>query len=50
MSVLNVENAAGSTYYVAQTTLRNVLGTKKLAELLSDREAISEEMQVSELV
>ena len=50
MSILNVENASASTFYVAQTTLRNVLGTKKLAELLSDREAISDEMQVSKFV
>lgn len=49
MSVVNVENANTSTFYVAQTTLRNVLGTKKLSELLSDREAISDEMQVCQL-
>ena len=49
MSILNVENASASTFYVAQTTLRNVLGTKKLAELLSDRDAITDEMQVSDL-
>ena len=47
MAVVNVENANASTFYVAQTTLRNVLGTKKLSELLSEREQISAEMQVS---
>lgn len=46
MSIINVENANSATYYVAQTTLRNVLGTKKLSELLTDRDAIGEEMQV----
>lgn len=46
MAIINVENANSATYYVAQTTLRNVLGTKKLAELLTDRDAIGEEMQV----
>ena len=46
MSIINVQNAASSTYLVAQTTLRNVLGSKKMSEVLSDREAISEEMQV----
>ena len=46
MAVINVENANSATYYVAQTTLRNVLGTKKLGELLTEREDISDEMQV----
>lgn len=46
MAIVNIENANSSTYYVAQTTLRNVLGTKKLSEVLSEREQISTEMQV----
>ncbi|XP_076436437.1 band 7 protein AGAP004871-like isoform X1 [Babylonia areolata] len=46
-SVNNVENAARSTQLLAATTLRNVLGTKNLAEILSDREAISHFMQTS---
>lgn len=45
-SVANVSNAHSSTRLLAQTTLRNVLGTKNLAELLSDREGISISMQV----
>lgn len=45
-SVANVSNAHSSTRLLAQTTLRNVLGTKNLAELLSDREGISHSMQV----
>ncbi|XP_068173991.1 stomatin (EPB72)-like 3a [Antennarius striatus] len=46
-SVANVSNAHSSTRLLAQTTLRNVLGTKNLAELLSDREGISISMQES---
>lgn len=45
MSVCNVENAQYSTKLLAATTLRNVLGTKNMAELLSERECISEQMQ-----
>ncbi|XP_035240266.1 stomatin-like isoform X2 [Anguilla rostrata] len=45
-SVVNVSNAHFSTHLLAQTTLRNVLGTKNLAELLSDREGMSRSMQV----
>ncbi|CAD5212466.1 unnamed protein product [Bursaphelenchus okinawaensis] len=44
-SIVNIENANGSTRLLAQTTLRNVLGTKTLAEMLSHREQISAEMQ-----
>ncbi|KAI1903643.1 hypothetical protein AGOR_G00029310 [Albula goreensis] len=46
-AVANVTNADFSTRLLAQTTLRNVLGTKNLAELLSDREGISHSMQSS---
>jgi erythrocyte band 7 integral membrane protein len=45
ISVVNVENAISSTKLLAQTTLRNVLGTKNLSEMLSHREQISQEMQ-----
>lgn len=45
-SVANVTNADFSTRLLAQTTLRNVLGTKNLSELLSDREGIAHSMQV----
>jgi len=47
VSVANVENAHHSTRLLAQTTLRNVLGTRNLAEILSEREAISNSMQTS---
>uniref|UniRef100_A0A672F3C7 Stomatin (EPB72)-like 3a n=1 Tax=Salarias fasciatus TaxID=181472 RepID=A0A672F3C7_SALFA len=46
-AVANVSNAHSSTRLLAQTTLRNALGTKNLAELLSDREGISHSMQES---
>lgn len=45
ISVVNVMNAHQSTRLLAQTTLRNVLGTKSLSEMLSDRENISHFMQ-----
>ncbi|CAD5114793.1 DgyrCDS3832 [Dimorphilus gyrociliatus] len=45
VSVANVENAHHSTRLLAQTTLRNVLGTKNLSEILSERETISNSMQ-----
>merc|ERR1719458_1801737 len=45
ISVANVENAHHSTRLLAQTTLRNILGTKNLHEILSDREGISGSMQ-----
>lgn len=47
MSIINVENAHASTKLLAATTLRNVLGTKGLSEILSDRESIAQTMQVS---
>jgi len=49
ISVINVSNAQYSTRLLAQTTLRTVLGTKNLSEILSDRENISQFMQVSRL-
>ena len=47
VSVSNVEDYARSTRLLAATTLRNVLGTKNLSEILSERESISHIMQVS---
>ncbi|XP_071747734.1 band 7 protein AGAP004871 isoform X6 [Lepeophtheirus salmonis] len=47
VSVANVENAHHSTRLLAQTTLRNILGTKNLHEILSDRESISMSMQAA---
>ncbi|XP_074655776.1 band 7 protein AGAP004871-like [Tubulanus polymorphus] len=45
ISVANVEDAHHSTRLLAQTTLRNVLGTRNLSEILSERESISAAMQ-----
>lgn len=45
VSVANVENAHHSTRLLAQTTLRNILGTRNLHEILADREQISIAMQ-----
>ncbi|VDO56441.1 unnamed protein product [Brugia timori] len=45
ISVANVENVHHSTRLLAQTTLRNMLGTKSLSEILSDRDAIALSMQ-----
>ena len=50
LSVINVENAQASTKLLAATTLRNVLGTKALSEILTDREAIANNMQVGRVV
>ncbi|PAA58009.1 hypothetical protein BOX15_Mlig004665g1 [Macrostomum lignano] len=47
IAVTNVEDADRSTRLLAATTLRNVLGTKNLSEILSERESISNMMQES---
>merc|ERR1711910_97367 len=43
-AVCNNDDYSRSTRLLAQTTLRNVLGTRNLSEILSDREAIGESM------
>ena len=45
MSVTGVANASSSTRLLAQTTLRNHLGTRTLSGILTDRDAIATEMQ-----
>ena len=45
-AVINVDDYGDSARLLAATTLRNVLGTKNLGEILSDREAIANDMQV----
>ena len=45
MSITNVQNSNSSTRLLAATTLRNVLGTKNLSEILSSRDEISNTMQ-----
>ncbi|XP_060584778.1 stomatin-like isoform X2 [Ruditapes philippinarum] len=47
MSIINVENAHASTKLLAATTLRNIMGTKNLSEVLSDREQIAHSMQAT---
>ena len=44
-SVTKVDNVQSATQLLAQTTLRNILGTKTLQEILSDRENIAHAMQ-----
>ena len=45
-AVANVDDYGGSARLLAATTLRNVLGTKTLGDILSDRESIAREMQL----
>lgn len=44
-AVTNITNAAYSTRLLAATTLRNILGTKSLQEILQDKEIIASQMQ-----
>ncbi|KAK3580191.1 hypothetical protein CHS0354_001324 [Potamilus streckersoni] len=45
LSVVNVEDAQKSTLLLAQATLRNILGTNFMSEILSNRETISRDMK-----
>ncbi|KAJ3660879.1 hypothetical protein Zmor_005308 [Zophobas morio] len=47
LSVTQVENYSNSTRLLAMTTLRNILGTRNLSDILADRETISHIMQTS---
>ena len=44
-AISNVDDYSQSTRLLAATTLRNVLGTKNLGDILSDREQIANMMQ-----
>ena len=44
-AVINVDDYTESARLLAATTLRNVLGTKTLGDILSERESIANEMQ-----
>ena len=46
LCVAAVDDYGQSTRLLAATTLRNVLGTKSLGDILSDRESIAGAMQV----
>lgn len=48
MSIIKVEDANLATQMLAQTTLRNMLGTKSLADILRDREEMAEQMEVGD--
>jgi len=43
-AVCNVADYSSSTQLLASTTLRNILGTKSLSEILSDREQIARDI------
>ncbi|KAJ8300346.1 hypothetical protein KUTeg_021865 [Tegillarca granosa] len=45
-SVCNVEDAFSSTKLLAATTLRNILGTKMMSEVLTERDNITEQIQI----
>ncbi len=47
MSVINVQNAKYSTQLLTATTLRNVMGTKSLQEILREKDHLSSEMQAN---
>ena len=49
-AITNVDDYAGSAQALAATTLRNVLGTRTLGDILSDRVKIASEMQVEKLM
>merc|ERR1740128_657066 len=46
-AVANVDDYACSAKLLAATTLRNILGTKTLGDILAEREIIAHDMQVS---
>ena len=46
-AVANVDDYSGSARLLAATTLRNVLGTMTLGDILCNREAIAKEMKVN---
>ena len=45
VSVVKVTNADRATRLLAQTTLRNILGSHKLSELLESRESIQQQLR-----
>lgn len=49
IAISNIANFDVSTQLLAATTLRTVLGTKNLSEILSEREQISHTMQVGSM-
>ena len=49
-AVANVDDYSGSARLLAATTLRNVLGTLTLGDILCQRESIAKEMKVKSSV
>ncbi|CAG2102897.1 unnamed protein product [Medioppia subpectinata] len=47
IAICNVEDYSKSTRLLAATSLRNILGTKNLSDILADRESISHNMQTT---
>ena len=47
-AIANVDDYSGSAKLLAATTLRNVLGTRNLGDILSERESIAQEMEVKQ--
>ena len=45
-AVANVDDYSGSSRLLAATTLRNILGTRNLGDILAERESIAREMKV----
>ena len=45
-AVSNVDDYSESAKLLAATTIRNVLGTRNLGDILSERESIAQEMEV----
>lgn len=48
-AVANVNDVHQATFLLAQTTLRNVLGTQTLSQILAGREEIAHSIQVKML-
>ena len=46
-AVANVDDDSGCSRLLAATTLRNILGTRNLGDILSERESIAREMKVN---
>ena len=46
LSVTRVEDVTGASKLLGATTLRNVMGTKNMTELLSQRDDINSQMKV----
>ena len=46
-AVANVDDYSGSSRLLAATTLRNILGTRNLGDILAERESIAREMKTT---